>query len=38
MDYTVRAQKDGYRTKTTRLSHFTSREVVRADLRLDPAE
>jgi protocatechuate 3,4-dioxygenase beta subunit len=35
MDYTVRAQKDGYRTKTRRLSHFKTSTVARADLRLD---
>ena len=36
MDYTVRAQKGGFRTKTQRLSHFDSRKVIQVDIRLDP--
>jgi hypothetical protein len=36
MDYTVRTQKDGYRTKTRRLSHFKISTVVQADLRKVP--
>jgi len=35
MDYTVRAVKDGKRSKTQRLSHFSSRKSVRADLRIN---
>jgi hypothetical protein len=35
MDYTVRALKDGKRSKTERLSHFSSSKAVRADLRIN---
>jgi hypothetical protein len=35
MDYTVRALKDGRRSNARRLSHFRSRELVRADLRIN---
>jgi len=38
MDYTVRAQKDGYRTTTRRLSNFDTSQVVRADLVLNPGK
>jgi hypothetical protein len=38
MDYTVRAQKGGYRTKTQRLSHFDSRKSIRVDIRLNPGK
>ena len=35
MDYAVRALKDGKRSKTQRLSHFSSGKSVRADLRIN---
>lgn len=35
MDYTVRALKDGNRSQTQRLSHFTSSKLVRANLRIN---
>jgi hypothetical protein len=38
MDYTVRAQKQGQRTKPKRLSHFDTNPSVRVDLQLDPGK
>jgi hypothetical protein len=35
IDYTVRALKDGQLSNTRRLSHLTSRKLVRADLRIN---
>jgi len=35
VDYTVRAEKDGNRSKPQRLSYFKSSESVRADIQLN---